>query len=197
MNKIESVSELCEMFSSLPGVGTKTAQRYAYSVIDWEEEHAQAFCDAIMKVKQTVKRCVLCGNFTDKEKCEICSTRDSSIICVVAYPKDVLAMEKVSGYRGVYHVLNGTISPMDGRSADDINVKSLLARLDGVKEVIMATNPDVEGEATAIYLARKVLIIKLSFYQGLERLLHLIYLGLAKAQNLKALIRLTIIKMKF
>lgn len=154
MNKIESVSELCEMFSSLPGVGTKTAQRYAYSVIDWEEEHAQAFCDAIMKVKQTVKRCVLCGNFTDKEKCEICSTRDSSIICVVAYPKDVLAMEKVSGYRGVYHVLNGTISPMDGRSADDINVKSLLARLDGVKEVIMATNPDVEGEATAIYLAR-------------------------------------------
>lgn len=154
MNKIESVSELCEMFSSLPGVGAKTAQRYAYSVIDWEQEHAQAFCEAIMKVKQTVKRCKICGNFTDKDTCGICETRDRSVICVVAYPKDVLAMEKVSGYKGVYHVLNGTISPMDGRSADDINVKGLLARLDGVKEVIMATNPDVEGEATAIYLAR-------------------------------------------
>jgi recombination protein RecR len=154
MKQIESVSDLAALFSALPGVGAKTAQRYAYAVIDWENERAQAFCDAIQKVKQTVKRCSVCGMFTDKDVCDICSTRDKSIICVVTHPKDVLALEKVSGYKGVYHVLGGTISPLDGRGPDDINVKGLLARLDGVQEVVMATNTDVEGEATAVYLAK-------------------------------------------
>ncbi len=164
MKKIESISQLASLFSTLPGVGTKTAQRYAYSVIDWDEERAQSFCDAIMNVKKTVRRCSVCNDFTDKPVCDICSTRDNSVICVVSYPKDVIAMEKVSGYKGVYHVLGGTISPLDGRGPDDIDVKGLLKRLDGVKEVIMATNPDVEGEATAIYIARliKTLGIKVS-----------------------------------
>ncbi len=164
MRKIESVANLAALFSTLPGVGAKTAQRYAYSVIDWDEERAQAFCDAIKNVKQTVRRCSVCNDFTDKPVCDICSTRDNSVICVVSYPKDVIAMEKVSGYKGVYHVLGGTISPLDGKGPDDIDVKGLLKRLNGVKEVIMATNPDVEGEATAIYIARliKTMGIKVS-----------------------------------
>ena len=117
-----------------------------------------------MNVKNTVRRCSVCNDFTDKPVCDICSTRDNSVICVVSYPKDVIAMEKVSGYKGVYHVLNGTISPLDGRGPEDIDVKGLLRRLDGVREVIMATNPDVEGEATAIYISRliKPLGIKVS-----------------------------------
>lgn len=154
MKQVESIAKLCEAFSALPGVGAKTAQRYAYAVIDWSNEQAQAFIDAVKTVKASVKKCVRCGNFTDKEVCDICAHRDSSIICVVAQPKDVLAMEKVMGYKGVYHVLGGTISPIEGRNPDDIDIKGLLKRLDGVKEVIMATNPDVEGEATAIYIAR-------------------------------------------
>ena len=164
MRKIESVANLAALFSTLPGVGAKTAQRYAYSVIDWDEERAQAFCDAIKNVKQTVRRCSVCNDFTDKPVCDICSTRDNSVICVVSYPKDVIAMEKVSGYKGVYHVLGGTISPLDGKGPDDIDVKGLLKRLNGVKEVIMATNPDVEGEATAMYISSliKPLGIKVS-----------------------------------
>ena len=164
MKRIESVAQLASLFTTLPGVGAKTAQRYAYSVIDWDEERAQEFCNAIKNVKANVRRCSVCNDFTDKPVCDICSTRDNSVICVVSYPKDVVAMEKVSGYKGVYHVLNGTISPLDGRGPDDIDVRGLLKRLDGVKEVIMATNPDVEGEATAIYIARliKTLGIKVS-----------------------------------
>lgn len=156
MKKIESIARLASLFSTLPGVGAKTAQRYTYSVIDWDEERARLFCDAITDVKKTVRRCSICNDFTDKPICDICSTRSQSIICVVSYPKDVIAMEKVSGYRGVYHVLGGTISPLDGKGPDDIDVKGLLKRLDGVDEVIMATNPDVEGEATAIYISRLI-----------------------------------------
>ena len=164
MRKIESITLLASLFSTLPGVGAKTAQRYAYSVIDWDEERAKEFCDAVMSVKKNVRRCSVCNDFTDKPVCDICSTRDTSLICVVSYPKDVIAMEKVSGYKGVYHVLNGTISPLDGRGPEDIDVKGLLRRLDGVKEVIIATNPDVEGEATAMYISRliKPLGIKVS-----------------------------------
>ena len=99
MKQIESVSTLASLFSTLPGVGAKTAQRYAYAVIDWEEERAQAFCEAVKRVKSTVKRCSVCGMFTDKDVCDICSTRDKSVICVVTHPKDVLALEKISGYK--------------------------------------------------------------------------------------------------
>lgn len=151
-----SIVKLINKFSSLPGVGLKTAQRFAYSVIDMTEAEVNDFCDALLDVKRSVKFCTKCGNFTEDDVCEICRKRDSSVVCVVAYPKDVLALDKGGSYKGVYHVLHGTLSPLDGRGADDLNIKSLLARLDGVKEVIMATNPDVEGEATAMYISRLI-----------------------------------------
>ena len=118
------------------------------------EQEVDAFCAALKEVKSTVRLCAVCGNFTDGEVCELCETRGKKQLCVVAYPKDVTAIEKTGAFDGAYHVLHGTLSPMDNRTPDDLNIKSLLARLDGVDEVIIATNPDVEGEATAVYLAR-------------------------------------------
>lgn len=156
MRQPASIEKLIGMFCSLPGVGQETAQRYAYAVIDMSEEQANEFCRAITDVKRNVKFCRECGFFTENDVCDICKKRDKSVICVVAYPKDVLAIEKGGAFEGVYHVLHGTLSPLDGRGPDDLNIKSLLSRLDGVKEVIMATNPDVEGEATAMYLARLI-----------------------------------------
>ncbi|MDE7394643.1 MAG: recombination mediator RecR [Clostridiales bacterium] len=155
MNQLDSIKRLANKFSKLPGVGAKTAQRYAYGVIDMTSEEVEDFIAALREVKNEVKYCSKCGNFTDKDVCDICQRRDSSIICVVAYPKDVLAMERVSGYRGTYHVLHGTLSPLDGRGPDSLRIKELLARVkEGVDEVILATNTDVEGEATAMYIAR-------------------------------------------
>ena len=153
---IEPIGKLINEFSKLPGVGKKTAQRYAYKIIDMPEADARAFADAIIGVKRKVKYCEVCGNFTEKEKCEICSTRDSSSICVVKEPKDVAAIEKLHEFKGVYHVLHGVIDPMEGIGPNDIRIRELLARLQGgeVKEVIVATNANVEGEATAMYLSR-------------------------------------------
>ena len=156
MKQPDSIIKLINKFSSLPGVGLKTAQRFAYSVIDMSEAEVNDFCEAMQAVKTNVHFCAECGNFTERDVCEICLKRDRSVICVVAYPKDVLALDKGGSYKGVYHVLHGTLSPLDGRGADDLNIKNLIKRLDGVKEVIMATNPDVEGEATAAYLARLI-----------------------------------------
>lgn len=138
----------------LGGVGQKTAQRYAYRVVEMSDAEAAEFAEAIYDVKKSVRYCSECGNFSESDVCDICSTRDKKVICVVAQPKDVLAVEKSGAFTGVYHVLHGTISPLEGRSADDIRIKELLKRLDGVEEVIVATNPDVEGEATAMYIAR-------------------------------------------
>ncbi len=152
----DSINRLAHKFSKLPGVGAKTAMRYAYAVIGMSESEVDEFCTALRDVKHNVKFCAKCGNFTETDVCEICSKRSADTICVVTYPKDVVAMEKSHAYRGVYHVLHGTISPLEGRGADDIRVKELLARLDGVKEVILATNPDVEGEATAMYIAKLI-----------------------------------------
>lgn len=156
MKEIKSVAALAARFSALPGVGRKTALRYAYAVIDMPEAEVDAFCAALKEVKNSVRLCSVCGNFTDGEVCELCATRSNKHICVVAYPKDVIAVEKSGAYSGAYHVLHGTLSPMDNRTPDDINIKSLLKRLDGAEEVIIATNPDVEGEATAVYLARLI-----------------------------------------
>ena len=155
---IEPIGKLINEFSKLPGVGKKTAQRYAYKIIDMPEADARAFADAIIGVKRKVKYCEVCGNFTEKEKCEICSTRDSSSICVVKEPKDVAAIEKLHEFKGVYHVLHGVIDPMEGVGPNDIRIRELLARLQNgeVKEVIVATNPDVSGDATAMYLARLI-----------------------------------------
>jgi len=153
---IEPIGRLMNEFSKLPGVGQKTAQRYAYRIINMSESEARAFADAIVNVKRKVRFCKVCGNFTEEEICNVCKTRDKSVICVVKEPKDVIAVEKVHEFKGVYHVLHGVIDPMNGVTPNDIRIKELLARVGegNVKEVIMATNPDVEGEATAMYIAR-------------------------------------------
>ena len=153
---IEPIGKLINEFSKLPGVGKKTAQRYAYKIIGMTDAEAKAFSEAIVNCKKRVRYCKICGNFTEEEVCDICKQRDKSTICVVKEPKDVIAMEKLHEFKGVYHVLHGVISPMDGVGPNDIRIKELLSRVnDGdVKEVIMATNPDVEGEATAMYIAK-------------------------------------------
>lgn len=163
---IEPIGRLINEFSKLPGVGAKTAQRFAYRVINMPEAEAKSFAEAIISAKKNVHYCKICGNFSEGEICDVCSRRSAETICVVKEPKDVIAIEKLNEYNGVYHVLHGTISPLDGIGPDDINIKGLLARIaeGGVKEVIMATNPDVEGEATAMYITNliKPLGIKVS-----------------------------------
>ena len=150
------IENLIEQFRTLPGVGYKTAQRYAYSVIEGTTERAERFSCAIKEAKEKIGFCKVCGNFTDQEVCPICQKRNRQIVCVVKDPKDVLSMEKVKTYDGVYHVLFGTISPLEHRGPDQIRIKELLSRVqtDKVVEVIVATNPDVEGEATAMYIAK-------------------------------------------
>lgn len=150
------LAKLIAQFTKLPGVGTKTAQRYAYKIINMDKKDVQEFADTIVDTKNNVHYCSVCGNYTDQDTCDICNRRDKSTICVVKEPKDVVAFEKVKSYKGVYHVLHGTLNPLQGIGVDDINIKQLLGRLDGVAEVIMATNPDVEGEATAVYIARLI-----------------------------------------
>lgn len=154
MRHPDALQRLITKFCALPGVGQKTAQRYAYAVVNMSEEDTKEFVEAITQVKEDIRFCSVCGNLTDKEVCDICSTRDHSVICVVAQPKDILSIEKVAGRTFVYHVLGGTLNPLEGKGPNELRIKQLLGRLDGVKEVIIATNPDVEGEATAVYLAR-------------------------------------------
>lgn len=152
---IEPIGKLINQFSRLPGVGKKTAQRYAYKIIGMTDAEAKEFAEAVLYCKRRVRYCNVCGNFTEEETCDICKNRAATSICVVKEPKDVIAMEKLHEFKGVYHVLHGVISPMDGVGPNDIRIKELLARVTPeVKEVIMATNPDVEGEATAMYIAR-------------------------------------------
>ena len=155
---IEPIGRLINEFSKLPGVGRKTAQRYAYRVINMTESEAQAFAAAIVNAKKKVRYCKVCGNFTEEEECEICRNRDKRTICVVKEPKDVIALEKLHEYKGVYHVLHGVINPMEGVGPNDIRIRELLARIaeGGVEEVVLATNPDVEGDATALYIAKLI-----------------------------------------
>lgn len=149
---------LAEHFARLPGIGMKSAQRLAYHVMSMTDEEAQSFADAIICAHSTVKCCKECQNLTENELCPICSDdmRDHSVICVVETPKDISAFERTNEYKGVYHVLHGLISPLDGITPDKIRLKELLARISAgeVKEVIMATNPTVEGEATAMYISK-------------------------------------------
>ena len=154
MKYIEPLARLIAQLSKLPSVGEKTAARYAYAILNSPEEEVNELVDAIREVKQNVHFCKICGNYTENEICDICQTRKPSVICVVKEPKDIVALEKVKDFKGVYHVLGGVISPMEHIGPNDIRIKELLARLDGVEEVILATNPDVEGEATAMYIAR-------------------------------------------
>ena len=153
-----ALQELADQFSRLPGIGGKTAQRLAFHVLEMDMNDAQAFADAIIEAKNTVHTCPICQNLTDRQVCPICDDefRDRSLICVVAEPKDLIAMERSREFSGVYHVLHGVISPLNHVTQDDIRIKELLARVaaGGVREVIMATNPDTEGEATAMYISR-------------------------------------------
>ncbi|MCL2539907.1 MAG: recombination mediator RecR [Firmicutes bacterium] len=157
-NFVEPIERLINEFSKLPGVGTKTAGRFAYSIINRTDTEVREFAKALTDAKTKVRYCNICGNFTDKETCSVCVARDHSIICVVAEPKDVLALEKVRSYNGSYHVLHGVLSPLDGKGADDIRLKELLARLNGGKtqEIVLATPTNVEGEATAMYIAKLI-----------------------------------------
>lgn len=164
-NYPKDIQKLINEFTRLPGVGKRTATRYAYKVIDMTEEEAEKLTTAIMNVKQNIRYCKVCGNFTDGDECEICKRRDHSVICVVKEPKDLAAMERTGSYKGVYHVLHGCISPLDNVSPDDIRIRELLARItDTTSEVIIALNPDVEGDATAMYIGRllKPLGVKVS-----------------------------------
>ena len=153
-----TLEKLVEQFARLPGIGTKSAQRLAFYVLSLSEEEAQEFANAIVNAKHTVTFCPVCRNLTDGGLCPVCSSpkRDESTICVVADPRDVIALERAREYSGRYHVLHGVISPMNHVGPDDLEIKPLLDRVaaGGVQEVIMATNPDTEGEATAMYLAR-------------------------------------------
>ena len=153
-----ALQDLADQFARLPGIGGKTAQRLAFYVLGLPQEDAQAFADAILEAKRTVHTCPVCQNLTDREICPICddASRNRGLICVVAEPKDVIAMERSREFNGVYHVLHGVISPLNHITQDDIRVKELLQRVaaGGVTEVIMATNPDTEGEATAMYISR-------------------------------------------
>ncbi len=153
-----ALQELADRFARLPGIGGKTAQRLAFSVLEMPAEEAQGFADAIVNAKKEVHTCPVCQNLTDRDICPICDDlgRDRSTICVVAEPRDVIAMERSREYRGVYHVLHGVISPLNHVTQDDIRIRELLQRVGegSVREVIMATNPDTEGEATAMYISR-------------------------------------------
>ncbi|HCD18513.1 recombination mediator RecR [Macrococcoides caseolyticum] len=154
------ISKLIDSFMKLPGIGPKTASRLAFHVLDMKEDDVVGFAKALVDVKRELTYCSVCGHITDTDPCYICedTTRDQSMICVVEETKDVIAMEKMREYKGLYHVLHGAISPMEGVGPEDINVPSLLTRLrdEHIQELILATNPNIEGESTAMYIARLV-----------------------------------------
>ena len=154
------LAKLINELSKLPGIGSKSAQRLAFHILALEAREAEQLADSIIFAKREMKYCSVCGNLTDEDPCAICSdsSRREDIICVVESPRDVMAMERIKEYNGLYHVLHGVISPMEGIGPEDINLKSLIQRLQAndVKELIIATNPNIEGEATAMYTARLI-----------------------------------------
>ena len=159
-NGIVPVTELIAQFERLPGIGKKTAQRLAFNILEQPPEYAEKFASALLNARKKIHFCKVCQAFTDEEICSICSDekRDRSVICVVAEPKDVMAFERTREFTGLYHVLHGVISPLDGIGPDSLRIKELMARLASgeVKEIIMATNPTVEGEATSSYISRLI-----------------------------------------
>lgn len=154
------LARLIEHFRALPGIGQKTAMRLAYHVLDMSKDEAKSLAEAIVDAKEKIGYCKICFNLSDKSPCEICNSerRDHKVICVVENPQDIAAMERMRDFKGVYHVLHGRISPLEGVGPEDIRIKELLVRLQAsdVEEVIIATNPNVEGEATAMYIAKLV-----------------------------------------
>lgn len=154
------LNKLINELSKLQGIGNKTAQRLAFNILAMEDKEALAIAQAITDAKTNMKYCSVCGNLTDTDPCMICSdtNRDQSVICVVETPKEVAAMERIREFKGLYHVLHGSISPLEGIGPEDINLKSLIMRLqeNEINEIILATNPNIEGEATAMYIARLI-----------------------------------------
>ncbi|MBR3494865.1 MAG: recombination protein RecR [Clostridia bacterium] len=157
---IEPIQRMVTELSHLPGIGQKSAQRLAYHIATLPLEEVRSLATALWQGRKSIRYCTVCGNFSEDERCEICSdeSRDQHEICVVRDPRDVSAVERMHEYRGLYHVLHGTLSPMNGVGPDDIRIRELIERLQagGVEEVILATNPDIEGEATASYIARLI-----------------------------------------
>ena len=152
-----AIEKLIEEFAKLPSIGKKSAQRLTLHILNLPKDEVEEFANALVKARGTIKYCSVCGNFTDTDPCAICSNpnREKDIICVVEQPKDIMTMEKVKEFNGLYHFLHGTISPMQGRVPQDIRIRELVARMSGdVKEVIVATNPTIEGEATAMYISK-------------------------------------------
>lgn len=152
-----AIEKLIEEFAKLPSIGKKSAQRLTLHILNLPEDEVKEFANALVQARGTIKYCSVCGNFTDSDPCPICGNpnRNKSVICVVEQPKDIMTMEKVKEYNGLYHVLHGNISPMQGRGPQDIRIRELVARMnEDVKEVILATNPNIEGEATAMYIAK-------------------------------------------
>ena len=152
MNGFEKINSLADKFSKFSGVGKKTAQKYAFDIIDFSKDFVEGLINDIRSVKESIRFCKICFGLSEEEICPICKKYDNKTICVVEKPKDIFILQNV--YKGVFHVLHGVISPIEGKSADDLTIKPLLRRLDGVKEIILATNMTVEGEATAIYLSK-------------------------------------------
>ena len=153
----ESIEKLIECFKILPSVGNKTAERYALAMLEAPKEKIEQLIETLQIVSNEIKRCPICGNLTDKQLCSICcdENRDNTTICIVQQPKDVIAMEKVKSYKGLYHVLYGAISPLKGILPEDLNIESLFSRInENIKEVIIATNPTMEGDTTALYLIK-------------------------------------------
>ncbi|MHB1406121.1 MAG: recombination mediator RecR [Desulfitobacteriaceae bacterium] len=155
LNYPQPLADLIGSLARLPGIGPKTAGRLAFYLLQ-EPETAQALAQSIMKAKEKIKRCSVCSNFTEHDPCALCQSerRDRTVLCIVEHPRDVAALEKTGEFKGLYHVLQGVLSPMEGIGPEQLTVQQLLRRLEGVQEVIMAVNPTVEGEATALYLAR-------------------------------------------
>lgn len=152
-----AIEKLIEEFAKLPSIGYKTAQRLTLHILNLPKEEVEEFSKALVQARGTIKYCSICGSYTDKDPCAICGNpnRDKKSICVVEQPKDIMTMEKVKEFNGVYHVLHGNISPMQGRGPQDIRIRELVARMSGdISEVIVATNPNIEGEATAMYIAK-------------------------------------------
>ena len=152
-----AIEKLIEEFAKLPSIGKKSAQRLTLHILNLPKDEVEEFANALVKARGTIKYCSVCGNFTDTDPCAICSNpnREKDIICVVEQPKDIMTMEKVKEFNGVYHVLHGNLSPMQGRGPQDIKIRELVARMSAdVKEVIVATNPTIEGEATAMYISK-------------------------------------------
>lgn len=172
MNYPDSLNELIESFKKLPGIGEKTAERLAFSVMNMDNDTVILFSNSLKNVKNKIKRCTICGNITENNICDICKNeaRDNNIICVVEDAKNVISLEKIGTYNGKYHVLNGLISPMDGKGPDDISIDSLISRVkkDDIKEVIIAISPTLEGETTSLYITKllentKVVVSKIAY----------------------------------